>query len=75
MLPVAGSATAGHQQGVNCQGRKREKGKEMSVRIGRAGEVGKGEESQGDEGSLLHPPSGFPNKFIIEMSLFFASLL
>lgn len=49
---------AGHQQGVNRQGNKREKGKEMSVRIGRAGEVGKGEGRQDDEGSLLllhHP--------------------
>lgn len=60
MLPVADSATAGHQQGVNRQGTKREEGREMHVRIGRAGEEGKGEGRQGDEGSplLLHHPIG-----------------
>lgn len=49
MLPVAGRATAGHQQGVNRQGRKTEEGREMSVGIGRAGEVGKEEGRQGNE--------------------------
>lgn len=59
MLPLAGSATAGQQQGANTQWGEREKGREMSV-IGRAGEVGKGEGRQGNEGSplLLHHPIG-----------------
>lgn len=53
MLPVAGSATAGHQQGVDRQGRKTEEGRERSEGIGRAGEVGKWEGRQGNEGSPL----------------------
>lgn len=83
MLPVAGKATPGHQQGVNRQRRKREEGREMSVRIGRAGEEGKGEGRQGNKGSpllLCHPigasslwlPSQIHNCSVF---LFFASVL